>query len=44
MFGALLERLMFIAPPLPPPQALVPVTKKPKKVVALKRRRVEDSE
>ena len=36
-----LQPMMSIAPP---PQAHVPVAKKLKKVVAVKRRRVEDSE
>ena len=39
-----LQPMMSIAPPPPPPRAHVPVTKKPKNVAAVKRRRVEDSE
>ena len=44
LFGALQQPLMAIAPPLRPPPALFTVANKPKKVVAVKRRRVEDSE
>ena len=44
LFDVVLQPMMSIAPPSPPPQAYVPIAKKPKKVVAVKWRRVEDYE